>query len=82
MPSVWLDISEMTYFVWSGTQILDWISVFTYLLAGGLFESLSEEDVDGLFADIVRQLLSTVLRLDKEMRHVELKQLRGKWHWL
>jgi len=36
--------------------------------------------VDGLFADVVRQLLSTILRLDDEEtpHDIELKELRGK----
>ena len=39
-----------------------------------------ESDIDGLFSDIVRQLLATVLRLeDEEATHdVSLKELKGK----
>jgi len=46
---------------------------------GGLYESLVQSDVDGLFSDIVRQLLSTVLRLeDEDTTHdVGLKELKG-----
>ena len=57
-------------------------SLFTYLLTGALYGSLVEDDMDGLFADIIRQLLSTVLRLEDEdtPRDVELKDLKGMSH--
>ena len=59
----------------------DFSSLLTYC-SGALYESLLEADVDGLYADIVRQLLSTVLRLDdEEIPHdVELKELCGEQH--
>ena len=48
--------------------------------AGTLCGSLVETDVDGLYADIVRQLLSTVLRLEDEETpdNVGLKERKGQ----
>ena len=52
------------------------------MLTGGLYESLLQLDVDGLFSDIVRQLLATVLRLeDEETSHdIGLKELKGNFY--
>ena len=48
--------------------------------AGVLYKSLVESDVDGLFSDIVLQLLSTVLRLEDEetSSDIGLKELKGE----